>query len=115
MFSRASVAFCIVLCCELGATVGETDRFIPLVQAEIVQYEGLPIRAFARIVRNEVGRTVESFSMPLSPGDESKSVLLLDFSDEAVTAEIVCVSPTSPTTLELTFRNEDGELALGIW
>ena len=62
-------------------------------------------------MRSEEGKTVESFAIRFSPGHESKSVLVLDFLDESLTAEMVWVSPTSSTTLELTFRKENGEVA----
>lgn len=48
--------------------------------------------------------------MPLTPGHERRSVLPLDLSETPVKAEMVWVTLTTTTTLDLEFRNLAGEL-----
>lgn len=80
--------------------------------AEIVELNDLPFGAVARLIKRENGKIVHSFTVPLCPSNETKSMIPLDLTGAAGVKELVWVSPTNSTTLDLTFRQEGGEVLL---
>ena len=79
--------------------------------ADVIEFQDLPIGAFARLIKRDKGQIVQSFTVPILPAHESKSILPLDLSDPAVDLEIALVSPTYSTTLAINFRKDTGEIA----
>lgn len=83
--------------------------------ADVVEYLGQPISAYARLIKRQVKDdktvVVQSFCVPRSPAFESRSVLPVDLTDPSATMELVFVSPTTSTALDIRFRKDTGELA----
>jgi hypothetical protein len=80
--------------------------------AEIVEYQDQPISASATLTRRESdGRIAERIRIPLSPANEKRSVMSLDLS-HGDRVELVFVTRTTSTTLDVTFRNEAGEVVV---
>ncbi len=69
-----------------------------------------PFGAFATLIQRDADRIVQRIQVPLTPAHERRSVLPLDLSDTPVKAEMVWVTLTTTTTLDLEFRNLAGEL-----
>ena len=104
---EASLAPGAIMVIETSGTPAELTRGF----ADIAELQDLPIGAFARLVKRENGRIVESMSIPFSPAHESRSVVPVDLTDPTASFEMVWVSLTSSTSLALTFRRETGEIA----
>ena len=79
--------------------------------ADITESQDQPIGAVARLIKSENGQIVQSFTVSLSPGNESRSVVPVDFSDANSALELIWVSPTNSTTLDIAFRRQTGEIA----
>jgi hypothetical protein len=73
--------------------------------------EDSTLGAFARLVRRENGQVVESFNVPLSPLHERRSRLAIDTRGGA-RQELVLISLTSSTLMNLTFRDPAGATVL---
>jgi len=69
-----------------------------------------PFGAFATLIQRDGNRIVQRIHVPLTPAHDRRSVLPLDLSDAAVRAEMVWVTLTTKTTLDLEFRNLAGQL-----
>ena len=80
--------------------------------ADITELGDKPIGVITKLLRRVDGKVVESFLVPYLPGLESRSVMALDLTDKDLAAELVWVSPTYSTTLDLTFRDEKGMVVL---
>lgn len=97
---------------EPGASlVVETSGLAPQLTrgyAEVVEYEDKAIGATARLVQRRDGVIVQSITVSRTAGHESRSVVPVNLSDPETALELVWVSPTSSTTLDLRFRNLDG-------
>jgi hypothetical protein len=78
--------------------------------AEITESRDLPFGAIARLTKQENGAIVESFTVPLSPAHESRSKLAVDLTNPAALLEIIWVSPTNSTTLDINFRDTNGAI-----
>ncbi len=76
--------------------------------AEVVELGDRPFGAFATLIQKSGGRTLQSFQVPLSPVHERRSVVPLDLGESA-NPEMIWISQTSGTTLDLIFRNLAGE------
>ncbi len=79
--------------------------------AEIAELQDQPLGAIARLTKTENGQIVQSFTVPLSPGNESRSVIPVDLTDPNASLEMIWVSPTNSTTLDIAFRKDTGEVA----
>ena len=80
--------------------------------AEITESRDLAFGAFARLTKRDNGEIVQSFTVPLSPANESRSRLAVDLTNPATALEIVWVSPTNSATLDIKFRDTNGEILL---
>ncbi|MFN7923891.1 MAG: hypothetical protein U0Q16_27565 [Bryobacteraceae bacterium] len=80
--------------------------------ADIIEFNDLPLGAFARLIKRENGQVVQSLTVPRSPAHESRSVVAIDLSDPANSHELIWVSPTTNTILDLTFRSDTGAVIL---
>jgi hypothetical protein len=69
-----------------------------------------PFGAFATLTQRDGDRIVQRIHVPLSPAHERRSVLPLDLSDGSAKAEMVWVTLTTTTTLDLEFRDLAGEM-----
>ena len=78
--------------------------------AEITESRDLPFSAFARLTKRDNGEIVQTFTVPLSPANESRSVLAVDLKNPAASLEIVLVSLTNSATLDFKFRGANGEV-----
>lgn len=76
--------------------------------AEVVELGDRPFGAFATLIQKSGSRTLQSFQVPLSPVHERRSVVPLDLGESA-SPEMIWISQTSGTTLDLIFRNLAGE------
>lgn len=90
-----------------GAPATLTRGFV-----ELVELGDQPIGATAVLTQREGDRVIQRLPVPLSPVHERRSVMSLDLSDATLKPEIVWVSLTSSTTLDLVFRNLAGERVL---
>jgi hypothetical protein len=69
-----------------------------------------PFGAFATLVQSDGGKVLRRMQVPLTAAHEKKSVVPLDLSDPAARAEIIWVTLTTTTTLDLEFRDQSGAL-----
>lgn len=79
--------------------------------ADITELQDQPLGAVARLTKTENGLIVQSFTVPLSPANESRSVVPVDLTDANAALELIWVSPTNSTTLDIAFRKDSGEIA----
>jgi hypothetical protein len=80
--------------------------------AEIFEISNNAIGAFATLTQRDGDRIVQSFKIALAPGHERRSVLSLDLTDPQIKPELVFVTLTTTTTLDIVFRNLAGEQVL---
>ena len=81
--------------------------------ARLILYSGGPVGATANIVKKVDGKMVQSFVLPLAPESERRSMLPLRLDAETgLGAELVFVSETSYTRLDLTFRDPKSTIVL---
>jgi hypothetical protein len=66
--------------------------------------------AFATLVQRDGDKILQRIHVPLTPAHEKKSVVPLDLSDPAAKAEMIWVTLTTTTTLDLDFRDHSGAL-----
>ncbi len=76
--------------------------------ADIVEFQDQLVAGFATLIRREAGVVVERLHVPLTPANERRSTVLLDFS-QGETLQMVWVTLTTSTTLDVLFRNAAGE------
>lgn len=69
-----------------------------------------PFGAFATLVQRDGDKVLQRIHVPLTPAHEKKSVVPLDLSDPAAKTEIIWVTMTTTTTLDLEFRDHAGAL-----
>lgn len=108
---RSSVETVLAAGASTVIETSETPQNLTRGYADIEEFQDQPIGAFARLIRRENGKIVESSSVPLLPGHESRSVLPLDYSEAATEMEIILISPTNSATLDLKLRRDNSELA----
>jgi len=66
--------------------------------------------AFATLTQRDGDKILQRIHVPLTPAHEKKSVVPLDLTDPAAKAEIIWVTLTTTTTLDLEFRDPSGAL-----
>ncbi len=101
---EASLEVGAALVVETGGTAAELTRGY----VEIVEFHEQPVGAAARLVRRREGVIVQSIVVPLSPAHESRSVVPLRMAEGGPAVELVLVSPTSWTMLDIRFRDLEG-------
>jgi hypothetical protein len=89
-----------------------TDKELARGFAEVFEISNNTIGAFATVTQRDGDRIVQSFKIALAPGHERRSVLPLDLGDSQAKPELVLVSLTTTTTLDIIFRNLAGEQVL---
>ena len=60
--------------------------------ADITELQDQPLGAVARLTKTETGQIVQSFTVPLSPANESRSVLPVDLTDANAALELMGIA-----------------------
>ena len=80
--------------------------------AEIFEIGNNAVGAFATLTQRDGDRIVQSFKVALAPGHERRSTMTLDLAAGQGNPELVFVTLTATTTLDIVFRNLAGEQIL---